>query len=247
MENIRNTKQMKKLLNDLYDYPNMKIYQYDRAFKFSLDSILLAEMVQFHKNDQTMLDLCTGNAAVLLVASTKSSISMYGVEIQKDIYDLGVESVSINHKDKQITLIHDSIANVDKYFPGNNFDIVTCNPPYFKYHHDAFLNDDPMKQMARHEISTNLKEVIEKASQMIKNKGNFYLVHISERFQEIACLMEQYQFSIKDVYFVYPKRGEKSFLVLVRATKRGKMGMKVHEPIFLSDFKTYQNLFEVIQ
>ena len=47
---------MKKLINDLYDYTNMKIFQYDEAFKFSLDSILLAELVRFHKNDKNILD-----------------------------------------------------------------------------------------------------------------------------------------------------------------------------------------------
>lgn len=244
MVNIRNTVRMNKLLNDLYDYPNMKIYQYDTGFKFSLDSILLAELVTFHKHDKTLLDLCTGNAVIPLVLSTKSSISMFGIELQPEIYQLAQESVRYNHKDRQIQLIQDNINQLGNYFPGNNFDIITCNPPYFRYHHDNFLSQNQMKLLARHEIATNLEEVIRISSIFLKDKGNFYLVHISDRLQEIIYYMEKYQLRIKDLYFVYPKASENSFLVLFRAIKRANIGMKVHEPIYLDRLQTYQGLFE---
>ena len=40
---------MKKTLNWLFDYPNLKVYQYEEGFKFSLDSILLFEFAQIKK------------------------------------------------------------------------------------------------------------------------------------------------------------------------------------------------------
>lgn len=231
-------------MNDLYDYPNMKIYQYEEGFKFSLDSILLAEFVQIHKKDQKLLDLCTGNAVVPLIISTKSNISITGIELQSEIYELAQESVLLNHKEKQITLIWDDVKNLFHYFPGNSFDIITCNPPYFRYHDKNFINDERVKQIARHEVEITLEDVIKTASEFLKDKGNFYLVHISDRLQEILSVMEHYHLRVKDIYFVYPKKGGKSFLVLFRAIKRGNIGMKVHEPIYLDELATYQNLFE---
>ena len=44
-------------LNDLYDY-DMYIYQNSKYFKFSVDSVLLAEFVRVRKNDKNVLDLC---------------------------------------------------------------------------------------------------------------------------------------------------------------------------------------------
>ena len=38
-----------KILNDLFDYANLKIYQSKEGFKFSIDSILLAEYVKITK------------------------------------------------------------------------------------------------------------------------------------------------------------------------------------------------------
>lgn len=235
---------MKKLINDLYDYANMKIFQFDQGFKFSLDSILLAELVKVHKYDKKLLDLCTGNAVVPLVLSTKSSIAITGVELQDEIYQLAQESVHLNNKDEQIHLIHDNVKKLEKYFPGNIFDIITCNPPYFRYHNEKFVNQEKLKQIARHEVEVTLEEIIQVASNFLKDKGNFYLVHISERLQEVLYFMELYQLRVKDLYFVYPKRGTKSFLVLFRAMKRGNIGMKVHAPIYLDELTTYQGLFE---
>lgn len=235
---------MKKLLNDVFDYPNLKIFQYEEGFKFSLDSILLAESVRFHKNDKKVLDLCTGNAIIPIILSTKTNISIVGIELQNEIYQLAQESILYNHLDNQIQIINDNIKNLSTYFPGNNFDIITCNPPYFLFHNKDFLNREKIKQIARHEVEINLEDTISIASYFLKDKGNFYLVHIAERLQEILVLMEKYNLRVKDIYMVYPKKNETSFLILFRAIKRGNIGMKVHEPIFLNEISTYQNLFE---
>ena len=62
---------MSIVLNDLYDYEGMKIYQNEDNFKFSLDSILLAEFVDIKKDTNLIIDFCSGNAPVLLILSTK--------------------------------------------------------------------------------------------------------------------------------------------------------------------------------
>ena len=52
--------------NDLYDY-GLKIYQDNKLFKFSLDSLLLAEFVSIEKSDRNLLDICSGNAPLPLI------------------------------------------------------------------------------------------------------------------------------------------------------------------------------------
>jgi len=79
---------MKKSLNWLFDYPNLQIYQYDDAFKFSLDSILLAEFAEIKKDDRKILDFCSGNGVVPIVLNYKFKKDIIGVEIQNEIYSL---------------------------------------------------------------------------------------------------------------------------------------------------------------
>ena len=62
------------VLNDLYDY-DLKIYQDNENFKFSLDSLLLAEMVEITKKDQNLLDLCSGNAPLPLIIAKKNKLT----------------------------------------------------------------------------------------------------------------------------------------------------------------------------
>ena len=71
----------KKVINDLFDYLHMKIVQDENNFKFSLDSILLAEFVEKPKKDDIMLDMCTGNAPIPLILSTKYQNKIYGFEL----------------------------------------------------------------------------------------------------------------------------------------------------------------------
>ena len=59
------------VLNDLFDY-GLKIYQDLSCFKFSLDSILLSEYVKLTNKVNNILDLCSGNASVPLILSTKT-------------------------------------------------------------------------------------------------------------------------------------------------------------------------------
>ena len=131
------------IVNDLLDY-GYKIVQNPSFFKFSLDSILLADFVNINYTDKKLLDLCTGNAPLPIILSKKiSSISC--VEIQNEVYNLAKESININNI-TNISLINDDIKNWQNYFSPSTFDIITCNPPYFKYNETSNINDNIIKR-----------------------------------------------------------------------------------------------------
>lgn len=145
----------------LLNFSNKVIYQNDDWFLFSLDSLLLANFVTLRKSDKKILDLCTGNAPVAMFLAMKSKASIVGVELQKEIYDLGKKSVIENGMDKQITLINDDIRNISKYYETDSFDVITCNPPYFKFNDTKMVNENKIKSIARHEIMCNLDNILE--------------------------------------------------------------------------------------
>ena len=234
---------MTKVLNDLFDY-GLKIYQDDEVFKFSLDSILLAEFVNVKLRDKNILDLCTGNAPIPLILSTKTKAKIDGMEIQKYIYDLGVLSVKENNCEKQIKLINDDIKNHTKYFPGNIFDIITCNPPYFKCNETSLLNSSMSKAIARHEIKINLCDIIKIVNKLLKENGYFYISYRVERLEELIDLLKENNLQIKRIQFVYSNQKSESELVLLETVKNGKQGLKVMPPIFINEYKSYQSIFE---
>ena len=234
---------MKKVLNWLYDYPNLKVYQFQDGFKFSLDSILLAEFAEIRKNDEHIIDLCTGNGVIPILLAHKYQKKVTGVEIQAEIAQLARESVAYNSMDSMVTILEKDVLELKNYFPGNNFDVVLSNPPYFKYHHTKFVNDNEMKGIARHELKISLEQLVEMASYLLKSKGRFYLVHIPERLEEICVYAHKYGFSVKQVQFVSSKDGEAPIIVLVCLVKDGKFGCKVRPTLSIENRESYQNIF----
>ena len=183
-------------LNDLFDY-DMKIYQNSDYFKFSIDSVLLAEFVNIKKGHNNILDMCTGNAPVPLILSKKyKNINIVGVEIQKEIFDLGLNSVFYN-KVNNVSLLNEDVNNIVELYQNNKFDVITCNPPYFIPYSDKLINNNEIKAIARHEIKIDLESIIKVASKVIKNQGYFYLVHRPERIADINILFIKYNFGLK--------------------------------------------------
>ena len=232
--------------NDLFDYEGLKIYQYSDKFNFSLDSILLAEFVELKSFMKVIVDFCTGNAPVPLILSTKTQAQIYGFELQEDIYNLAKLSVMENNLSSQIKIINANLKDVFEYILPESVDVVTCNPPYFKYNkNSSLINLDEGKALARHEIAMTLEDLLISAKYILKNKGVLYIVHRCERLEELINLLSLYNFSVKKLQFIYSSYDKEAIMVLIKATKNGKMGsLKVLPPIDILKYKSYQGIFE---
>jgi len=220
-------------INDLVGYKNLKIVQNNDWFKFSLESVLLPCFVIINKNTNNILDLCTGNAPIPLVLSTKTKAKIYGVEIQKDVYELAKKSVDINNLSNQIEIINGDVKNLSNKFESDTFDIITCNPPYFKDVDTSKKNDDIHKIIARHEVNLTMDDISKVVRKLLKNDGKFYLVHRTERFLELTNLLMSYNIMPKRVRFIYPKEDSESNLFMLEAVKNGKVGLKLESPLYV--------------
>ncbi len=236
---------MASVLNDLFDY-GLYIYQYDDKFKFSLDSILLAEFVELKSTTNTIVDFCTGNAPIPMILSTKCSAKIYGFEIQKNIYKLALARVKENGLNDQIEIINVNMKDAFEYLLPESVDVVTCNPPYFKVNgNKSLINETKEKAIARHEITMDLDSLVASAKYVLKNKAPFYLVHRCDRLEEILKTLDKYGFKVKKLQFVYAGFNKDAIMVLIKATKNGKIGnLKVGKPIDILNCKTYKGIFE---
>ena len=223
-----------KVKNRLLDTDKI-IYQNDEWFKFSLDSVLLSNFVTLNLRTKKIIDLATGTAPLPIFLSFRTKASIYGVEYQDCVYELGNESVIENGLEEQIHLIHGDVRVLHQSFTSDSFDVVTCNPPYFKTNGEPFLNENEVKAKARHEITLNLDDVVRIASYLLKNGGVFAMVHRTERFIEIIEKMREYRIEPKRIQFIYPKVGKTSDLFLIEGIKNGKVGLKMLSPCIIHE------------
>ena len=233
-----------EVLNDLYDY-GLKIYQDSELFKFSLDSLLLAEFVTVEKSDKKLLDICSGNAPLPLIIGKNYDIEITGVEIEKDIITLAEKSISEN-KLSNIKMLNCNAKDLKNYFPGNNFDIITCNPPFFKVDKTSLINTEIKKAIARHEITITLNEIFELTKYLLKDNGKFYLVHRPERLEEIITLANKNKLHIKEMIFIHSDIKKNAIMVLLKMVKNSRLGVKINSVVINRETKTYQNIFKEV-
>ena len=221
-----------KVINDLVGYDNLKIVQNSEWFMFSLDSVLLPNFVTINKTTKKALDLGTGNAPIPLILSTRNVDKIYGIEIQKEVYEMASETIEINNLRDKVILINDDMKNLENYFPFNSFDLILSNPPYFKKSKESRLNENIHKTIARHEITITVKDIIEIAKKFLDNKGIFAMVHRTERLTEIIELMRQNSIEPKRIRFIYPKEGRESNMFMIEGVKNGNPGLKILPPLY---------------
>ncbi len=223
-----------EIIHELLGYDYIKIVQRPDMFNFSLDSILLADFVEVKKSVKKIVDLGCGNAPIPLFLTLKTKALIYGVEIQKDVYELALKSVKLNNLENQIKIINADLKDIYKQINPNEFEIVISNPPYFKYLPSSNINKNDYLTIARHEILASLEDIIIEAKKLLVDRGQFYLIHRAERLSEIMILLNKYKFSIKRLRFVYPKKDDKeALLVLVEARLNASEGLKVIKPLYV--------------
>lgn len=222
-----------EVLNDILGYKNRKIFQDTDCFSFSLDSIMLANFATIRLKDKKIVDLGCGNGVIPLIMSLRCDKKIIGVELQNKLADMAKRSVDYNGLNDVIEIINTNMKDYVSDETFESFDLITCNPPYFKVNGKNFFNDNIEKVIARHEVEITLSELMVIVKKLLKNNGNFAIVHRTDRLMEILSEFRKNNIEPKRVRFVHEKRNKESTLVLIEGQKNGKVGLKVENPFIL--------------
>lgn len=227
---------------DHLDSQGIQIIQSSEVFAFSLDAVLLADFVRpNHRRRLQTVDLCAGNGAIALFLNRKIAGKISAVELQPRLADMARRSVNLNHLEDRYQVIQADVKDVYHYLAKDSADIVTCNPPYFKSLPHSQKNPNHYLALARHELTINLSEVVDRMSGLLKMNGKGYLVHRPERLPEILDELVKHRLQPKRLRFIYPKPGKDSNMVLIESIKDGKPGGTIVDPPFIvgDDYGNY--------
>ena len=65
-----------EVINDILGYKDRKIFQDDKCFSFSLDSVMLANFATVRLRDKKIVDLGCGNGVIPLILSLRTDIEV---------------------------------------------------------------------------------------------------------------------------------------------------------------------------
>ena len=217
-------------LEDL-QFEGLKIIQADGGYKFSTDSVLLANFGKAKPND-IYVDLCSGSGVVVILFSCKNKIKKsYAVEIQPRLADMAQRSVEENGLENKITVLNEDLSDVYKTLGYESVDVITVNPPY---NVAGDVSETSEIAIATHEIKTNLEKIVLSSSKLLKYGGKLFMVHRADRLVDIANACRKFDLEPKVLRIVYPTIKKEPNLVLVEAKKGAKSGLKFLSPLVLN-------------
>ena len=215
---------------DNIGFSDLKLIQKPDEFCYGVDAVILADFAS-KKKVKHVVDLGTGTGIIPLIMSHKTGAEkLYGVEYQKDSYDRAKRNVQLNGLEGRLDFIN---ANVSDFSQLEEWaDAVTSNPPYMEVN-GAITNENDAKAIARHEIAGTLEDFIKCASRILKNRGDFYMVHRPSRMVDLFYLCRKYRLEPKEIRLVAPVQGKPANILLVHCVKNGGAELKILPELYV--------------
>jgi tRNA1Val (adenine37-N6)-methyltransferase len=212
----------------------LELFQAVKGYRFSLDPILLARFTRV-KNQSKIVDLGTGSGVLPLILATISDVRQcVGLEIQESLYHRAQRNVEHNQLENKVRIVQGDVRDIRSLFSGGTTDLVVSNPP-FRAPENGRVSAGYERATARHELFGGLKDFVAAAGWLLKNGGNFTMIHLAERLPQILTLMQGVGLEPKRLRLVHPHSGDPARLVLVEGTKYARPGLAVEAPLFVYD------------
>lgn len=219
-------------IDDL-EYKGLKLIQNKDGFCFGVDSVLLSDYAKSIKKNSKVIDIGTGTGIISILLCKKTDLSkIYGIEIQPDVAEMASRSAKLNNLQDKFEVINTNIKDVLDVLEPHKYDAIVTNPPYKKVN-TGVKSVDKKQLISRHEVECTLEDIIEKSSKLLKDLGEFYMVHRAERLVDIMCLLRKYKLEPKNIRFVHSRADEKPSLILVRAVRSAKEFLKIDKPLVI--------------
>lgn len=223
-------------IDDL-EFKNLKIIQNKEGFCFGMDSVLLSDFSKNIKKGAKVLDLGTGTGIISILLCGKTDLNnVIGIEIQEEVADMAKRSSKLNNLENKFKVINENILNLKNIFDKQTFDVIVTNPPY-KEKGSGIINEKEKKVISRHEITATLEDFIKVSRDLLKDKGEFYMVNRPERLVDILNLMRKNKIEPKVLRMVYSNIYQEPTLVLIKGIKNAKRFLKIENNLYIYDEK----------
>jgi tRNA1Val (adenine37-N6)-methyltransferase len=179
-------------MRSLQPHCELTLKQPNSGYRFSADSVHLADFVQISAQD-TLIDLCTGVGTIPLLLRLRCNFKRaFGIELQDELCQIARYNIEANQLEGQIHILQADVRTITPAkirelaaFEYPEFcDVVSVNPPYFRLG-EGKLNTNCQKSIARHEITLTLPELLATCRRILHSDGRLHLAHRRAREAEI--------------------------------------------------------------
>lgn len=223
------------------------VFQDTDDYAFSQDSVFLANMAKLSPSD-AVLDLGCGSGILSTLAIVKKHVKKaVGIELQPRVADMARDSAIQNGLQDKFEVICADVKDIRSILKAESFDKVLCNPPYFTNSgnsgqknvsvegNDALnVNAKTEKSVSRTESTATLDDFVKGASYALRFGGDAWFVIKADRVASLIYSLKSYNLEPKEATLIYPKPTSDVDVVIIKARKGAKEGLKI-SPFFVTD------------
>ena len=212
----------------------VRLLQRVGGYRFNLDPILLAHFACPEPGalEGRVIDLGTGSGIIPLILARKLEVESVGLELQESLFRLAERNLVLNRCESKVDLVHGDLRRARALFPPASFAHVICNPPY----HPAKagrINPAEEKAIARHELESDLGDVLAAAAHLLEPLGSLWLVFPAARLAELIRSACEARLPPVRLRLVHPRLNAPAKLALVQAVKGGQRAMIALPPLVI--------------
>ena len=220
-------------IDDL-QFMNLRIIQSPDAFRFGMDSVLLADFARARPRSR-VCDLGTGSGILpLLLYGRSPDITCDAVEIQPDAAERAGRSMRLNGLEDKITVHNRDLKEARAFLPHAAFDLVICNPPYSP-EKSSLASTRPALRTARQEVGCTLEDVAAAAAWLLRSRARFSLMLPAARLTDAFDTLRRHRLEPKRLRLVHANVQRPARLALMEAMLDVNPGLIIEPPLIIHD------------
>lgn len=158
------------------------------------------------KPGNCLIDLGCGDGSLLrLFVNNVKNLETYGIEVQENLYKQAKKLLPF------ATILLADIKHIQSYFEEGLFDIVICNPPFYKVN-SGKISLSYEKAVAKHEILVDMSDILKAASFLLKDSGKLYILYPLERLHELTSKAVIESLYLEKIFFILIGKSRKYFI-----------------------------------
>ncbi len=216
---------------DRLAFASLVVRQPPRGYRFSLDSVLLADFAAPACRG-AVLDLGTGSGVVLLLlARLCPALSRgVGIELQPELFECARANIAANGLSGRLAAVPGDFRGEVPGAAAGAFDLVVSNPPYRPVGAGR-RNPDAGKEIARHEVACTMPDLFRAAARFLAPAGQVAVLGLPRRLPEMLAVARDFGIYPGRLRFVHPLPGRPANLVLFGGGRRRGEGPEVLPPL----------------
>jgi tRNA1Val (adenine37-N6)-methyltransferase len=211
----------------------VSIAQPKKGFRFTLDSLLLADFCRARKRDR-ILEPGAGTGIIsILLARKFPGARFVAAEVEPQAFSLLCGNIHQNRLADAITPLGRDIRYLCRSMAPNSFEVIIANPPYTRCGTGKKCPSGE-RQTARQDQAASLPCWLDLQA-LLKDKGKYFLVFPASRAAELMSLLRLRGLEPKRLRCVHPFSDKPASLVLIEAIKTKGVGLDILPPLVVHE------------